>query len=562
MIRSTIIAAIFCILMAGCSGKEAEVQEPADDQPVLEQLKTKAVSLTPEPRFESYDDTVLEDSIEQTPEVLSETTGQSKIHALPTLPVTIKMHDIPVAVLIRTLARIADLDIMITDSIQGQAKIAITDVPWDKAFKGILDTYGLTYEWSGDIIRVLSVADLQKKQALMEAKQNFEQTRNNHTLAVLAQEEASKRLQPLVTKVVQIHYADLAELQQNLTQYLSPGQNDTEAGTTGNTDPMSALTGEAAAATQPTSQPNDSPSGSILMDTFSNSLILHATREDIRKLLPIIRQIDRPTRQILIEAHIVEAESNTGRELGVQWGGLGTLDGNSGKGISIGGNMAEAGSSLEDGYTATDGNIVNLPLSEAASGTGMTLGLMAQKAGEFVLYTQLLALEREGKLNILSQPSITTLDHQKATIKSGREVPYQTVVDDDISIEWKEAVVKLEVTPHIVNNNIVRLEIVTHKDELDFINDVDGNPTVITKNAETNVMLFDGQTTVIGGLNKENKNRNENGVPGAKDVPGLGWLFKSKAKSRNMEELLIFITPRILKGVTEFNPDTHKQAAQ
>ena len=100
-------------------------------------------------------------------------------------------------------------------------------------------------------------------------------------------------------------------------------------------------------------------------------------------------------------------------------------------------------------------------------------------------------------------------------------------------------------------DKIVRLEIITHKDELDFENDVDGNPIVITKNAETNVMLFDGQTTVIGGLNKEKKSGQESGVPGLRKVPGLGWLFKSIGNSYEMEELLIFITPRILEGVTE-----------
>jgi len=106
------------------------------------------------------------------------------------------------------------------------------------------------------------------------------------------------------------------------------------------------------------------------------------------------------------------------------------------------------------------------------------------------------------------------------------------------------------VTPHIINNGIVRLEIVTHKDELDFINQVNGNPTIITKNAQTTVTLFDGQTTVIGGLNKEKTSGGEGGVPGFKDVPGLGWLFKARNKNAEMEELLIFITPHILKEQT------------
>jgi type IV pilus assembly protein PilQ len=157
-----------------------------------------------------------------------------------------------------------------------------------------------------------------------------------------------------------------------------------------------------------------------------------------------------------------------------------------------------------------------------------------------------MALQEQGVLNILSKPSITTQNHQKAIIKSGKEVPYQTVEDDEISIEWKEAVIKLEVTPHIIDGQVVRLDILTHKDELDFSEPINGNPTIITKNAETSVMLMDGQTTVIAGLNKEKKTDSEQGVPGLKDMPGLGWLFKSTNNEKEKEELLIFITPHIL----------------
>jgi type IV pilus assembly protein PilQ len=180
----------------------------------------------------------------------------------------------------------------------------------------------------------------------------------------------------------------------------------------------------------------------------------------------------------------------------------------------------------------------------------MNLGVMAQKMGSFVLYAQLMALQEQGVLNILSKPSITTQNHQKAIIRSGKEVPYQTVEgtgsDQTVNIEWKEAVIKLEVTPHIIDGQAVRLDILTNKDELDFTASVNGNPTIITKNAETSVMLMDGQTTVIAGLNKEKKTDSEQGVPGLKEMPGLGWLFKSTNNENEKEELLIFITPHIL----------------
>ncbi|SDU10505.1 type IV pilus secretin PilQ [Desulfobacula phenolica] len=533
------------ILLFGCASPQLNEKktQTAEQVKKWQALADKSVSITPVPVAKKHDDSVLEDMFPpvNTDEAESATKAVDT-RKLPTMPVTMKMYDISLPVLIRTLAKVANLDIMINESVKGQTKIVITDVPWNQAFLGVLDTFGLTYEWTGDIVRVVSVEDLKKKQELMEARQNYEKMKNKHDLTLMQQAQKKKQLEPLVTKIIKIHYADLPSLQKNLIQYLSAREKQDGAGT------VAALT------TDPAAGPEDSGlHGSVMIDEFSNSLILHVSRSDIKKIMPLVRRLDQPIKQVLIEAHIVEAESNTGKELGVQWGGLGTAATTSRESFSIGGNMTEFAQSLkyENGvnqpYQPVDGNIVNLPTMAA---TGMSLGVMAQKAGEYVLYAQLLALEEQGRLNILSKPSITTLDHRMAIIKSGKEVPFQTVEDGEISIEWKEAVIKLEVTPHIIDDQIIRLEIVTHKDELDFTNEVNGNPTIITKNAQTTVMLFDGQTTVIGGLNKEKTSGGEDGVPGLKNVPGLGWLFKSVGKEEEMEELLIFITPHILKEET------------
>ncbi len=532
------------ISLSGCANKEEKKPVSSEKIKKWQALAGKSISINPVPAKSGHkDESVLEDMsepIETKTSKVNEKTGFSR--KLPTMLVTMKMHEVSLPILLRTLARVADLDIMINGSVQGQTKIVITDVPWDQAFKGILDTFSLTYEWSGDILRVISVEDLKKKQDLMEARQNYERTKTKHDLSLIQLAQKKTSLEPLVTKIVKIHYADLTSLQKNLTQYLSTQKKE-----------LAAQTASISTNKSQAEEENLSLQGSIMIDEFSNSLILHASRSNIRKIMPIIQKLDQPIKQVLIEAHIVEAESNTGKELGIQWGGLGTAETSSGKSISIGGDITESGQALTDdtgtdqAYSPIDGNIVSLPISGTS---GMALGVMAQKVGEYVLYAQLLALEEEGKLNIISKPSITTLDHRKAIIKSGKEVPFQTVISDDINIEWKEAVIKLEVTPHIINDNIIRLEIVTHKDELDFNDDVNGNPTIITKNAQTTVMLLDGQTTVIGGLNKEKTSGGENGVPGLKDVPGLGWLFKSTKDSNEMEELLIFITPHILKEQT------------
>jgi len=301
--------------------------------------------------------------------------------------------------------------------------------------------------------------------------------------------------------------------------------------------------------------------GAIMIDVLTSSLIIQASQSDINKIMPIINQLDQPIKQVRIEAHIVEANSDIAKELGIQWGGLGrhsSGDRNTWIGGSLQTNDSPLFVSSDDGISdSSTGAGINLPSSENTSVAdlgGMTIGLMQHKIGDYLLYAQLNALEEEGELNILSKPSITTMDHRKAIIKSGKEVPYQTISDDgDIEVEFKEAVLKLEVIPHIINDKIVRLDIVTHKDELDWTRTVNGNPTIITKNAETQVTLFDGQTTVIAGLNKETLTKGEAGVPGLKDIPGLGWFFKTQNNNDGMEELLIFITPYVLEEKTDSN---------
>jgi len=192
------------------------------------------------------------------------------------------------------------------------------------------------------------------------------------------------------------------------------------------------------------------------------------------------------------------------------------------------------------------GNMFNFPAAiEGAA--GMSLGYMFENVGRNLLTVQLTALQQEGKLNILSSPSITTLENQTAFIESGEKVPIQTVEDGEVNIKYEDAVLRLEVTPHVIDKNFLKLKILTNKDELDFTRTVAGNPTIITKKAETTVMLSHGQTTVIGGLNKERVSETESGVPFLKDIPGLGWLFRSRASTNAMEEVLIFITPYILE---------------
>jgi len=285
--------------------------------------------------------------------------------------------------------------------------------------------------------------------------------------------------------------------------------------------------------------------GSIMLDKHTNALVVQAIRSDMDRIIQLIDGLDRPTPQILIEAHLVEANDEVARELGIQWGGLlhsgdyYLTPGSRGDGV-FGETLDAAGIDPTTGLAADFAQ--NL-----GSGAGLTLGFVAESLGQSILAVQLAALQKDGKLNILSSPSITTIDNQTASIESGSLVPFQTVEDKEVKIEYKKAVLSLKVTPHVIEGNTIKLSIVTSNDELDFGNTVEGNPTINTKNAETNVIVFDGQTTVIAGLNKETTSKAKTGVPELMNVPLLGWLFKGTNKSSSLNEFLIFITPHILK---------------
>ncbi|MEA3279215.1 MAG: type IV pilus secretin PilQ [Thermodesulfobacteriota bacterium] len=423
---------------------------------------------------------------------------------LPTGEITMKMHDIALPVLLRTLARAANQNIIINEKVKGRANINIKQAPWNQVFKAVLRTHGLTYGWEGEIIRIMTVED-------MEHDLKIDAINEKHQ----AQKIEMKRVEPLLTRVIHIDYADAAQLKESLKEFLTKDKDGKSR-------------------------------GSVAIDKYNEALIIHAIRDDIERMIPLIEEIDRPIPQIFIEAHIVEATSSVARELGIQWGGLYKASGGGVNNFITSGSSATgvSGQSITTGIDPTTGMAVNFPIV----GTGMTIGYVAENIGQHLLNIQLSALESEGKLKILSSPSITTIDNNKAIIESGKEVPYQTVDSNgNINIAYKDVLLKLEVTPHVIGGETLKMDIVTSKDEIDWANAVQGNPAIITKNAETIVILRDGQTTVIGGLSKEKIDDSESGVPGFKDIPLLGWLFKGTSKKKEMEELLIFITPYILE---------------
>jgi len=226
-----------------------------------------------------------------------------------------------------------------------------------------------------------------------------------------------------------------------------------------------------------------------------------------------------------------------------------------------GGSATPPGSALPGAYTPTYGTSgisgqgfgVNFPAANvamAAAGGAGSLGLMIGSIGGNILDLQLNALQKDGKLNILSSPSITTMDNRMAFTENGERVPYSTI-DTSVSpptrtVKFEDVVLRLEITPHVIDGRNLEMKIIVKKDEVDMSRAVEGNPFIIKKQTSTSLIVQDGETIVISGLTKQRGVNSVSGLPWLKDVPVLGWLFKGEGKSESMEEVLIFITPKIL----------------
>ena len=491
-----VLSIFFIALICGCASKKKEKSNLFFDEWKVKAQESKGFS----PSARKFD-RVLSPKKAKSASASGLLSEYKK--PLPKKKITMKMNDIEVSVLLRALSRVANQNIMLNEKIRGKININITKAPWDQVFKSILRTHGLAYAWEGDIIRIMTNEDMENELKRESQKRDL------------------RIIEPFITRIVHISYSEAAKLRENLEKFLTLNKDG-------------------------------KPLGSVLVDEHTNSLIIQAIGNDLSRILSIVEKLDRPTSQILIEAHIVETTNDTARELGIQWGGLGygTSDGDNhwlgSSGTTSDGSLYDPITGDPITYLPPIGNMFNFPAALDGT-TGMSLGYMFQNIGKGLLTVQLTALQQEGKLNILSSPSITTLENQLAIIESGARVPIQTVEDGEVSIKYEDAVLRLEVIPYVIDKNTVKLKILTNKDELDFTRTVAGNPTIITKKAETNVILSNGQTTVIGGLNKETASETESGVPLLKDIPGIGFLFRSRGKSNSMEEVLIFITPYVLE---------------
>lgn len=437
------------------------------------------------------------------------------------------VQDADIKSVLRLLAEQGNVSIVSGDDVKGTLTLNIKDVPWEQALATILDLKGLAQKREGNVITTMTLEKMKKddadRQAALEAKRKAEL------------ERAQPAPEPLITRVVSIDYNDAKKLSENIRDFL-------------------------------TKDKDGKPVGSVKVDEHSNSLIIQTTRQEMTRLFPLIERIDKPTSQILIKANIVETTKDTARNLGIQWGGVwGQKIGSQGLYVTpggIGGSTVPPGSAFSGGYSPTSGSTgiagqgfgVNFPVAAMTGTASGSLGLIFGTIGGNILEVQLNALQKDGKLNILSSPSITTLDNQMAFTENGDIVPFATTETSGgmltRSIKKEEATLRLEIIPHVIDGKNLKMKIVVKKNEVDPSRNVDGNPYIIKKQTETNLIAQDGETIVISGLTKQKKLDGTSGIPWLKDIPLLGWLFKGEGKSESMEEVLIFITPTIIRPQT------------
>jgi len=411
-------------------------------------------------------------------------------------PVSLDFQGADLRAVLRTFAEISGLNIVIDPAVQGTVDVALRDVPWDQALDIILRANKLGYIVDGTIVRVAPLGTLADEEA---------QRRK------LGDEQALAGTLQVMTKT--LSYAKAEELQPLLTK--------------------SAL----------------SQRGSVQVDARTNTLIISDLPEKLAIATELIATLDHAQPQVEIEARIVQANKNYARQLGIQWGFSGRVDPSLGNTT----NLAFPNSGSLAGRLGPQGpaggptvpGAVNLGASAPNSAVGLALGSIN---GAFNLDFALSAAETSGNLRVLSSPRVSAQNNGEAEITQGVQIPIQTVANNTVTVSFRDAALTLKVTPQITAAGTVIMKIALENAQADFSRSVNGIPPINTQRANTQVLVIDGQTTVIGGIFVSQEQALNDRTPGLGQVPLLKWLFKREQVSDQSTELLIFITPRISKG--------------
>ena len=427
---------------------------------------------------------------------------------------SLNFQNIEVRSLLQVIADFTNFNIVTSDTVTGALTLRLKDVPWDQALQIIMDAKGLGMRKTGSVLWIAPKDEIDAR-----TKKDFEAV------------QAIQKLEPLKTQAFQLNYAKAADIVTQLT---------TSVGATGTAINTRFL----------------SERGSAISEPRTNQLFVTDTPGKLEEVRLLLSSLDVAVRQVLIEARIVEASDTFGRSLGVRLGATDLRANRGGDGgyalnganrVAFGTTYSNAvASSGASGAVNTTGNFVNLP----AQGIGgfdpasFAVSIFNSAANRF-LNLDISAMEADGKGKIVSSPRVVTADQTKASIEQGTEFPYPvTAPNGGTVIAFKKAVLKLEVTPQITPEGNVILDLDVNKDSPgEVLNNV---RAINTKHIKTQVLVENGGTVVIGGIFELFENESENKVPFLGDIPAVGNLFKTKTKSANKQEMMIFITPKVI----------------
>jgi len=449
--------------------------------------------------------------------------------------ISLDLKDADVHNVLRLLADVSGLNIVATDDVTGQITLRLNDIPWDQALDIIMQAQNLESVQEGNVLRVSTVKRLREEREEQQLAQRALQT-----------------VEALQVAYIQVNYAKakkLADLISGAARAVATNQQIARGTTQGADEEYGVL----------------SRRGSVMTDEFTNTLIVRDIDRGVRNARDLVKRLDVQIPQVLIESNIVEATTDFARQLGVQWGysaNIGPQTGTS-TGANFPGTVNFGGSGL--GSSNGVPFLVDFPAKgNFAPGTGSALDLaLGSLNGAQSLDIRLSALEEKGQGRIISRPRVVTLNNVAATIQSltilrVRLPSTGTVINtgaggnagtSQTATEKIETGITLEVTPQVSSDGFVLLDMFAKSSQADFTRTVDNIPTEITRQATSHVLVRDGQTVVLGGIYRDTQTDNENGVPWFNEIPGIRWLFRAEDKEKRREDLLVFLTPRVLKGM-------------
>jgi type IV pilus assembly protein PilQ len=399
--------------------------------------------------------------------------------------ISLDFQDADIHNILRLIADISNVNIIAGDDVKGRVTLKLKDVPWDQALEIILETNGLGVLKKGNIYRIA------KREKILAEKKAMIAVEDTHTI------------------MIPLNYASAKDVASKVKG-------------------LGLL----------------SERGNIKVDDRTNRIIVTDVRGNLENIRKLVIDLDLPIPQVLIEARIVEVNSNYARELGIQWGGQYNADSAHGNPLpyDFPNSMAVAGD-------AGGNYAINLPAAAGQGSGGAMAFTFGHIADTLTLDLRLSALENLNEGRVISSPRVTTLNKKKAVIAQGAEIPYSTRTAEGTDVAFKKAELSLQVTPYVNANNSIILKIKVNKDAPDpALQSFEGVPGLATKSATTEVLVNDGDTTVIGGIYTSDQSNNQQGIPVLSNIPILGYLFRFQGKSTSKQELLIFITPRVIQN--------------